>query len=62
MTRSFRPSCLRTSDRASNLLSFATRRPTKPESSVREIIKEHVDPTTVAEATMGQLFLGQLAV
>ncbi len=55
ITRSLRPSCLRTEDNASNLRSFATMRFTKLESSVRETMKEHVDPTTVAEATMGQL-------
>ena len=62
MTKSFRPSCLRTSDKASNLLSFATSRPTKFESSVREMMNEQVDPTMVAEATIGQLSLSQLSL
>ena len=59
MTRSFRPSCFKTRERASNLLSFATSRFTKLERSVRETMKEHVDPTIVAEATIGHLSSSQ---
>lgn len=59
ITRSLRPSCLRTRDNASNLLSCATMRLTKFESSVLETIKEQVEPTTVAEATIGQLYWSQ---
>ena len=55
MNRSFRPSCLSTSDRASNRLSFATIRCTKFDSRVRETTNEQIDPATVAEATIGQL-------
>lgn len=57
--KSLRPSCFKTSDSASNLRSFATKPLTKLENNVRETMKEHVDPTTVADATMGQLSLGQ---
>ena len=59
MTRSLRPSCFKTRESASNLRSFATMRLTNVESSVRETIKEHVEPTIVADATMGQLCFGQ---
>ena len=55
MTRSFRPSCLRTNDRAWNRLSLAIRRLTNFERRVLERIKEQVDPTTVALATIGHL-------
>ena len=55
MNSSFRPSCLSTSDRASNRLSFATSRCTKFDSRVRETTNEQTDPATVAEATIGQL-------
>lgn len=60
MTKSLRPSCCKTRESASNRRSFATIRLTKLESSVRETTKEHVDPTTVAEATIGQLVSSQL--
>lgn len=62
MTKSLRPSCSKTRDKASNLRSFATMLLTKLESSVRETMKEHVDPTTVADATMGQLLHSQLSI
>jgi len=55
MTKSLRPSCFKTSDSASNLRSFATILFTKLESNVRDTMKEHVDPTIVADATIGQL-------
>ena len=53
--RSFKPSCFSTRERAANLLSFATSRLTKLESTVLETMKEHVDPTTVAVAAMNHL-------
>lgn len=62
ITKSFRPSCFKTRDNASYLLSFATSRLTKLERSVRETMKEHVDPTIVAEATIGQLSWCQLPI
>lgn len=52
---SLRPSCFRTRERASNLVSFSTSRCTNLESSVRERRKEQRDPTMVADATMNQL-------
>ena len=55
MHRSLRPSCFKTNDSASNLVSLATSRCTKFEKSDREAMKEHVDPTTVAVATMNHL-------
>lgn len=60
MTSNFKPSCFNTSDRASNRLSWATRRLTNPERRVRETMKEQVDPTTEAEATTGHLRICQI--
>lgn len=62
ITKSFKPSCFKTRDSASYLLSFATSRLTKLERSVRETMNEHVDPTIVAEATIGQLSWCQLPI
>lgn len=55
MINNFRPSRLSTDEKASNRLSLATSRCTKPEKIVREVKKEHVDPATVAVAMMSQL-------
>ena len=55
MHRSLRPSCFKTNDSASNLVSFATSRCTKFERSDLEAMKEHVDPAMVAVATMNHL-------
>ena len=55
MTRSLRPSCLRTRESAAKRLSLATRRLTKLDRIVRETIKEHNDPAMVAEAIINQL-------
>lgn len=61
ITNNFRPSCFRTSDKASNLRSLATMPLTYLESNVRDTIKEHVDPIIVADATIGQLIGCQLS-
>ena len=55
MHRSLRPSCFKTNDSASNLVSFATSRCTKFERSDLEVRKEHADPATVALATINHL-------
>ena len=60
MTRSLSPSCFKTRDSASKRRSCATMRLTNFESRVRETMKEQVDPTMVADATMGQLSCSQL--
>lgn len=62
MTKSLSPSCFSTEESASNRRSFATIRWTKLESNVRETTKEHVDPTMVAEATIGQLSPSQVSI
>ena len=55
MHSSLRPSCFKTNDSASNLVSLATSRCTKFESSDLEARKEQVLPATVAVATMNHL-------
>ena len=60
ITRSFSPSCLRTSERAAKRESFATRRLTNWDRRVRERRKEHKEPTIVAEAPMNQLVSEQI--
>lgn len=53
--RSLRPSRFRTKVSAANLVSCSTSRWTYLERMVRETMKEHRDPKTVADATMNQL-------
>ena len=55
MTNSFRPSCLRTRERAAKRLFLATRRLTYFERIVRETMKEQSEPMMFAVATMNQL-------
>lgn len=55
MMSSFTPSCFNTEEKAWNRLSLATSRCTKPEKIVRDVMKEHVDPATVAVAMISQL-------
>jgi hypothetical protein len=50
MHKSLRPSYLSVSARAANLLSFSIMRFTNFDRIVRDTMKEHVDPSTVAEA------------
>ena len=55
MQRSFRPSCLRTRERAAKRASSATRRFTKFERMVRETKNEQREPAIVPAATMNHL-------
>lgn len=49
------PSCFKTEEKASNRLSWATSRCTYPEKIVRDVMKEQVDPATVAVAMINHL-------
>lgn len=55
MMSSLTPSRFNTEEKASKRLSWATSRCTYPEKIVREVMKEHVDPATVAVAMISQL-------
>ena len=58
MHKSLRPSCFNTRDKAANLVSFATSRCTKFDSTVLDTTKEHVEPMIVAVAAINHLGKG----